>query len=244
MDVRLVINLTYRCNLHCKFCYQMFDVLPAGDETSDMSEEDLAVAAERMGERGLRVAAIKVSGGEPMLHPRLESLCEAIKAHWGKDMGLRVYTSGAVSRVFKKCGIMVTHNRIFVHRPASKAVLHRPMLISPADHGLEPILGPERPCGFQLRCGRNLDAYGFAPCQLAWARARLFGVDPYDRHPVLVGMRELCRHCLHSLGRSTRARLENAALAGEIDYPSPTYRKAIERCRNEGFPTFTRFLER
>jgi molybdenum cofactor biosynthesis enzyme MoaA len=35
------ICVTYRCNLHCQYCFQLFDHLPCGDADSDVTAEDV-----------------------------------------------------------------------------------------------------------------------------------------------------------------------------------------------------------
>ena len=103
---RFQINITYRCNLRCKWCIQFQDVLDWEDP--DIEPEDLAVAGRIAVEDGLKISMLRVSGGEPTLHPRFEDCYYAIRENWPTKerwMNKLIVCSNKTNRVLKLPGI-------------------------------------------------------------------------------------------------------------------------------------------
>ena len=234
--VRYQIAVTYRCNLRCSNCYQTFDVLPAGGEESDLTEEDIVESGKILAEAGIRPSKLRFTGGEPLLHPRLQGLYRLAKAHWDPVGHFRVYSSGVRGR---PAGLGMAFKS-----PRKKVAFHDPLFISPADHEVPIVQGADSPCRFALGCGRGFDAYGFTPCCRAWSIGRLFGFDVHSRRPRLLGWGQLCEHCIYGVSPSDYAGLVASAKAGGMDYPSPSYRAAIEGRLKGGFLPTAKFAER
>ncbi|MFO8056388.1 MAG: radical SAM protein [bacterium] len=67
----LELLLTMRCNLRCRHCYQ------GGPEESDMDPETLDLVLSEFDDiQGLRLL---ISGGEPLMYPHLDRLCELLQ---------------------------------------------------------------------------------------------------------------------------------------------------------------------
>ncbi len=65
----LLAEVTYRCPLHCAFCYNPVDFAQAGPELS--TDEWLKVIREA---RALGAAQFGISGGEPLVRDDIEIL--------------------------------------------------------------------------------------------------------------------------------------------------------------------------
>jgi pyrroloquinoline quinone biosynthesis protein E len=83
----LLLELTYRCPLHCVFCYNPTDLASGGPELD--TEEWVRVLREA---RALGAVQLGLSGGEPLVRPDLEALVS--EAH-----GLGFYTNLITSGV-------------------------------------------------------------------------------------------------------------------------------------------------
>jgi pyrroloquinoline quinone biosynthesis protein E len=83
----LLAELTYRCPLHCAFCYNPVDFASHGAELDTDTWRDVITQARRMG-----AAQIGFSGGEPLVRDDLETLVEHAR-------GLGFYTNLITSGV-------------------------------------------------------------------------------------------------------------------------------------------------
>jgi len=228
-SVRFQINLTYRCNLKCKYCILHLDKL-GWTEDSDITLEDLELGAKLVKKYNVQGGWLRVSGGEPTLHPKFRECCEVVFNNWG-GYKKTVFTNGV--NTYPR-GIKL--NRIVSPPGSYKKVAHSPTMISPADLGIEPAVGFLYPCSQSTRCGRVFDTYGFSYCPNAGAMGRLFDIDPYQSKPVVLGLPDMCQHCLWSISKPIRKSLMNKAVSGKIDYPTKTYREGLERQLDK--PTF------
>ena len=234
MRIRYEVDVTFRCNLACPLCDRLVGKLPINN--SDVTVEDITVAGERIREAGLEVSRVKVSGGEPLLHKDATEICQVIETQWPLIVGnKRVLCSNGQLPV--PTGI--TYRKSISGLPKA----HTPATISPADLGLSGDGGCTGICRPQQFCGRAFDAFGFNFCPYAGIIGRIVGIDTYSSRPVLVGVREICKHCLFTIPAGKRLKLRKAAVEGELQYPTPTFREGIDR--NQDQPTnWPRFLER
>lgn len=228
MISRFGIVLTYDCNLRCQGCNRYLDTMRVPN--SEITEDGLREGYGRVRAAGIEVRKARVTGGEPLLHPQAERMLRVIKETWNKDYGGRtcVFTNGTQPLVRPTDGSRMSWR----YRTApldSRAAKFFPPMVSPADVGLEPVLGGERHCSIQKGCGRLFDAFGFSFCVLAGPLGRMHGIDPYSAHPLMQGWGELCKHCPFSQPARVRARLFGQARAGTLDdgYPTRSYREAV-----------------
>ena len=81
------IELTYRCNEHCKHCY--LDVHEEQIATSELTQTEWMKVVDQLARMGCM--NVLVTGGEPTLHPAFLSICERIIQ---RGMLCDVYTNG------------------------------------------------------------------------------------------------------------------------------------------------------
>jgi hypothetical protein len=187
-----------------------------------MCKGDLVRAAELFRYYDIKVRKVRISGGEPFLHPNIRQLVWTVKKKWRPSEWIRIYSNGTKD---------MRGLRVEVRSVEEKEDSHVPLMVSPADLGLRPKLGFLRPCLFQDKCGRSLDAFGFAGCIMAPVLGRLFGVKAHHDVPVLLTSPDLCVHCPYTLGDKEYVMLGNKVRRGEIPYPTETYHKALERLK-------------
>jgi GTP 3',8-cyclase len=82
------INATHHCNLACRACSHLSPILPRKHADPDRVYRDLSLLA-----RSYHAAHVRIVGGEPLLHPRLPNLIEAVRASQVTDR-IRVLTNG------------------------------------------------------------------------------------------------------------------------------------------------------
>jgi hypothetical protein len=115
---------------------------------------------------------------------------------------------------------------------------HQPFLISPDDYGVR-----SENCGKKCLtakvCGSSFDAFGFSFCGIAGAMGHLLKINPYSSEPTRELDERICKHCIYSLSQEEEQELQNRCNrkfmrygeecgGGDDEYPSPTFKKAIE----------------
>jgi len=237
--LRYAIVLTYECNAKCSGCNRFLDCAPWLD--TELSIEDLQEGYKRAIEKGPEFEKVRVTGGEPLLHPKFEQCMEVINKTWNKDFTGRtcVFSNGIIKGPDRP--------EEWRYRTADKKARKEdflPSMISPYDSRWSVKLGVEADCPRQCGCGRLFDCHGFTFCIYAGVIGRLFGIDPYSPVPVLRGNPEICKHCVFSQGIKGAFKLFTRAKRGRIQPPTKSYAKALERGKKEGFPVFKKFSER
>ena len=89
---RLDFNVAYACNLSCKGCISLSDFDRRGVE----SLKDIQEQCETWS-KILDPSVISIFGGEPLLHPRIEKVLEAIRQSWPNAV-IRLITNGYLLR--------------------------------------------------------------------------------------------------------------------------------------------------
>lgn len=234
--IRFGICLTYRCESECAYCNRYLDHLKCPD--SDIQLDDLEIGWQRAKEAGLQVEKVRITGGEPLLHPQFVDACRIIGDTWNKDYGGRtlVFTN-------RKDSLPKTEGWRYRGGSLTGKKIHQPPMISPADLNIKGSCGVDTYCHRQRGCGRLFDAFGFSFCIFAGPLGRLLGIDPYEARPVLKGDPRICQHCVFAAGVKTAFALFAKVRDKQIEYPTRTYRKALERLDNRPI-SFPRFQER
>lgn len=229
------INVTYNCNLACRWCYVYLDVATWPD--SDITLEDIRIGGEMVRRSPLVATKVRISGGEPLTHPDFVEVYKAVRKEWCRDgeVPLRVSTNGTVPW---PAGQKIKYR---LSKPKKKH--HEPWVISPADLGLETVRKPGWRCNMSKRCGLMFDCFGFSFCPMAGGLGRVFGIDPYGPRPTATVNPEICKHCLISLPARKCIELYADARNGKLKYPTKTYRDGFARLRDEPVE-FRRFQER
>jgi len=238
------VNPTWDCNASCKLCMRFLDVLSWKDVDSTVSIDDIRIAGELLRWYGIRTKKIHVTGGEPLLHPKIVDVCSVIAKEW-KPESIRIYTNDSISPPEELCvkniyGVRLSLCRVPLGRSRES---FDPSMISPTDLGLRPMFGAVSPCPMAIRCGRAFDAFGFAPCSQSIVIGRVLGIDVHQPFPVVRGFPEVCKHCLNSLPRVKIKKLVWLAKRNRIEYPTKTYRERIDKVRQETIK-YRRFQER
>jgi hypothetical protein len=229
--IHLELNVTYRCPKKCLYCNKMREL---GDWKGggDLELEQLEQWAEIIRGTGWFVRTLKLTGGEPLDHPQFAQMVEVIdRLHVDGILGRIVVATNAPEKQRAEQGRHLKHGwRMKVSRPG-KAAGHMPYLLSPKDYGVPKEYGSVevgRLCVLQKLCGLCFETYGFSSCALAGSLGRILRINPFRREPVSLGDPQICDHCVWSVGRESRRRLWQLALAGRIEHPSPTFQPLIE----------------
>jgi len=235
ISARFQIVFTYRCNLNCKWCDRFMDSVPWPD--SDMVGGDLAFGLSAIKQSGIEIEQCRIGGGEAKMHPCFASMAYYVRFIWGND---KIRTSVSTNTLIPNDKSLEVIYQEAGPKTKSK---HTPVMISPYDLGLDPEQGFVSPCRMSRVCGRLFDAFGFAACPYEGPMGRLFGIDPYQAEPVMLGRYDLCCHCVHSLPTKKKKAVWQDALDGKIEFPTKSYREALDRFAEH--PTvFKRFQER
>ena len=78
--VNYEVCITYACNLRCDMCLRFIDRWPWPDSHVKLS--DIELAAKRLEEKGITIKNIKITGGEPLVHPQFKECYEALWDTW------------------------------------------------------------------------------------------------------------------------------------------------------------------
>ena len=234
--VRFGIVPTYRCNLKCEMCNRGIDKFPW--QPSDLTAADVKEAGEMVVAAGIRVNKVRITGGEPTLHPELKEICDITRDVWQVERCTTVLTNGT-TRKTRPRDIWARYKG----GDGTAVKVHQPFSISPADLGLQGRYGTEWLCELQKGCGRLFDGFGFSFCVLAGSISRLLRIDPYSKTPVLKGDERICKHCIFSLPRRQRWKIWEAWREGKQEAVTKTYKEAEEEFRSLPF-RFKRWRER
>jgi len=230
------VDFTFRCNGGCRDCMKLLGLVPRNSLDSDLSIDHIKKIARILNEHKIRLRRLRISGGEPLLHPQFVTLFRMIEKFW-KPIVIRVYTNNTIP--FPPG---INHSTTTM-RPLSidqKEIKHRPFYISPVDIGIEPKQGFLNACKMSAECGRSVNAFGFTPCMQYPHIGRILGKDVHSSRPMLLGDLEICQHCICSLTKREQRKIRLKVADGTIDYPTKTYREGIAREREQ--PTTMKLL--
>jgi hypothetical protein len=226
---RMEINLTMRCFYDCKWCARGLDIrqFPSGDVMLSQVFRLLG----HLRECGIRLSRLKLSGGEPTMHPDFQRILNKFVRHRGRQIRkLVIQTSRPRPYVRRK--FRIARNVGILSDPPPKD-LHEPFFISPVDLHLtgktdEPRYGTHTKCKLQRVCGQSFETWGFTACAEEGTLGRLLGINPYRPTYKFQGDPNICRHCLYSLPPKLYRPIRKAAKDGEIRHPSATYRRTVD----------------
>lgn len=234
------IAVTYSCNASCKWCVQHLDVIKWNHIDSNITEKEIRVAAHFLKLYGIKIGKLRVTGGEPMVHPNLRAILCTINECWAPRSGwFRIYSNGKLPLIRGAPGRF----SVVPLSSVKKTDLFTPFNVSPADLGIEPRFGFVQPCVQQLYCGRWFDCFGFASCGVAGILGVMLGEDCYEPLPVMMGRPSVCQHCLYSLPKRQRHAITHRVKAGKIPEITKTFERAIERWHDDP-PKPRRFWDR
>lgn len=91
---RLDFNVAYACNLSCKGCISLSDFDRRGVESLKDIEDQCKTWS-----KILDPSIISIFGGEPLMHPRIAKVLDAIRKHW-PNAQIRLITNGYLLRKY------------------------------------------------------------------------------------------------------------------------------------------------
>lgn len=217
-------EVTYKCNTVCKYCNRLLGVIALPD--SDLTPGQTAYACQLLRETRYWPTKIKFSGGEPRMNPYLDEIVAIVKQMLDPEK-CWILTNGSDELPKER----VT-GALWGTNPLPKQN-HDPFLCSPIDAGMQDQLKIHA-CTIRSECGYSFDAHGFSFCPLAPLLGRLLRINPYRPVPTFDQQESICAHCPHALPEEPKQQL--FAWAKEKgNYPSSTFRKALQRYKAEPF---------
>lgn len=94
---RVSCHVTERCNLRCKMCSAFIPTLYELGNVPEYDMDELISSFRTYFELVESVRMISISGGEPMLHPRLAELLEFLLQYEERFTKLEVFTNGTLT---------------------------------------------------------------------------------------------------------------------------------------------------
>lgn len=214
--------ITYRCNVVCEYCNRLVGVIKLDD--SDITLAQVKRYCDQLKAANWFPDKVKISGGEPRVHPQLDAIQELIK----QELGARaVWTLTNDLPETETAPYPQDKGHTWKGNPLPKAN-HDPFLVSPVDAGMTEHQNIPA-CKSRRICGRLADAYGFSFCPVAPLLGRLLRINPYSPEPYIEQDHRICQHCPDSLPEEPRQELFEWAKQG--NYPSPTFKAALKKYR-------------
>jgi MoaA/NifB/PqqE/SkfB family radical SAM enzyme len=235
--VRIIqLEITYRCNLLCNHCNRHCNLtfLPYLQD-AEMTEEQIDRFIRQIKENNVHLEQLRLLGGEPLLHPQVESFLFKLQRELmatGFLDTIVIVTNGIIPHQERLAGFMndssikpLLESGVISFQVAREGKEHgfRAVSIAPVDMGMN-----WQECCNPRICGSMLNVYGYWPNGNCAAIARLFYLPHYARMEFPVVFEEnwptlgddLCRFCV----KGNRVLLHNKA-----DVVTPSYSKAVER---------------
>lgn len=212
-----LINLTYRCNQQCEFCNRHLDFKTYDPAVYDVTMDQVEEFCIKLTDKP--ITKLKISGGEPSLHPQFREMVERIGAFGIAKNALVRLNTNARRRIAPIKGIQVMRRRNKIHQPH---------LVSPLDYGvMSHQVGPKHLCDIATRCGRGFEAKGWTFCALAGPMAELLNKDVWHKDPYEIPDMGVCRHCIWGCNWRMRFIFGISVYMGIIPYPSPFWAQAM-----------------
>lgn len=197
------MDITYRCNLRCNNCNRSCTQAPS---TTDIAPEKIASFIQESISLQVSWKRIRLLGGEPTLHPRLNDLLAMLLNYKTKHQPrLRIVlcTNGSGQRVKDVLSKLPREIVIKDTSKGSRQRLFRPFNMAPIDNPFYRLADFASGCRIIKECGLGMTPSGYYPCAVAGGIDRVFGFNRGRPHLPLPNdhMRDqmalLCRYCGH-----------------------------------------------
>lgn len=185
---KIELDITEQCNLGCPACSRCCDKFKSNRH---IDVEVIHRFVRDSIDIGYKWVSIKVLGGEPTLHPRLDDIIEILHEY-------KLYNSDCYISILSNGIIRHDYPDWFADNYTLDHSFHRPFYISPVDVGR---FGTNKLCCTLWQCGIGLGTYGYTPCVLGTAMCRVWGYKGFTslyectEDALLSQCKDLCKHC-------------------------------------------------
>lgn len=143
----LRISVTDRCNLRCIYCMPEEGVQHV-ERSLILQEEEILRICRVMAELGIR--KIKLTGGEPLVRPRMPLLVEKLKNMPGIPEAMRAFSLTITKRaMLSRATVGIRKGTLIVNLPGSPKAVKEclEVIIETLGHGIEILTGETGECG-------------------------------------------------------------------------------------------------
>lgn len=197
------IDITYRCNLSCVNCNRSCTQAPS---RSDIRVDTIESFLEESRAAGMKWERIRLLGGEPTLHPRLETIVDMLltyRLEHRPQLRIVLCTNGFGKRVNDILAGLPEDVVIKSTAKGRRQRLFRPFNLAPMDSRLFKYADFTAGCRIIMDCGLGLTPSGYYPCAIAGGIDRVFGFNmgrlnlPHPTDNMRDQMAVFCRYCGH-----------------------------------------------
>jgi hypothetical protein len=227
---RIEIDITYACNLSCFNCNRSCTQAPTGER---MTVHQIELFVEESKEKGIKWEQIRLTGGEPTLHPTIFEILNRLIAYresFSKETIITVVTNGYGKKVESVLKNMPPQIKIEnSHKTSGIQPSFDTFNVAPQDLKEHQGANFRNACWISAYCGIGLTSSGYYPCAPASGIDRIFGWNlgrqelPDDEDSMYDMLEAFCSHCGH-FKRGRIAQVKQPVM-------SLTWREAYERYR-------------
>ncbi|WP_342675930.1 radical SAM protein [Methanofollis sp. UBA420] len=231
---RIEIDITYECHLRCLNCARSCSQAP---DIAAMTVSQIEKFVTESISHSVKWEKIGVLGGEPMLHPDLLEILEALlsyKETYSPETFIQITTSGYGKEVQDVIaavpeGVIVNNT----HKIQAYQEKFEPFNLAPVDQRIFCLSEYRNGCSTTTDCGLGLNTYGYYPCGPGGSIDRVMGFDiglkhlPRSRNEIFPQMDQLCRHCGHFCSRHFIPKEEREKIVGSPMSPSWVHAYAV-----------------
>ena len=219
--INLTVNVTKNCNTVCANCNRGIGVLD-WHGVRDFTREDAQRTVDAVIATGTEVKKVKLSGGEPSLHPDIRGIVDVFL-----QISNTIWViSNAIRPRSELCELPQGAKWKLDHVNDKD---HHPFFMSPTDLGMEDKMRPDLVnCRNRIIAGQGVEPEGFTQCGFARTLTRALGRKDegiyFDKPTVEADMDyEICRHCPLSIGSKANKNLSLKVSQGLHKCPTKSF---------------------
>lgn len=156
----IVLEVTYECNLACKYCDRWCNLVPTHNDSSRMSIEQVQYFTKEIITNQYSFRILKFSGGEATLHPDLLLMLETVKPILDNKLCTEVslLTNGIMTEKLKDIPKWVSI--VNTRKGKQQTNLLIPHGMAPIELGIE-VTSKNNDCCHIFNCSLCLNKWGF-----------------------------------------------------------------------------------
>jgi hypothetical protein len=198
---RIVLDITYQCNLHCYNCCRHCGQAPTTDRMTPEQVERFVAETLTVGYHWDR---IKILGGEPSSHPDLFAIIEILltyRRNHNPEVEIRYLTNGYGKKAEQVLAKISPEIKIDNSAKESRTNSFTSVNIAPRDSKWYRFVDYHNACGMPSHVGIALSPYGYYPCGISSGIDRVFGFDlglktiPAKNDDMFALLDKFCRYC-------------------------------------------------